>query len=262
MTITIPPSTASYTLAASGTTASNAGTRGQFANGQPVGIYITGSNDTLINTGTIIGGYNNAGSGLLAGVAVNSATGDSVTNQVGGLIENTYSLAAGIVFYLSAGQVTNAGTIIGGVGPAGSSGDGIVLDGGGSVTNLSTGTISGGGIYFGAKSVAGTVTNSGIILGDSVYGAVYMKAGGTVTNLAGTIAANGAHYGIKITGGAGTVTNAATITGGSTAGSAIILSAVAGNRVVDQAGGVFIGSVNGGSNATMELGSSASAGGL
>ena len=90
-----------------------------------------------------------------------------------------------------------------------------------------------------------------------------MKLGGTITNLAGTIAANGASYGTKIIGGAGTdLLNAATITGGSAGGNAIILSAVAGNRVIDQAGGVFIGAVDGGSNATMELGSSASAGTL
>ena len=102
MTITIAPSTASYTLS-SGTTASNAGTRGQSINGQPVGIYITGSNDTLVNTGTIIGGFNNTVSGLVAGVAVNSGTGDTVINQVGGLIQNTYSIAAGIVFFATAG---------------------------------------------------------------------------------------------------------------------------------------------------------------
>jgi hypothetical protein len=262
MTITIPPSTASYTLSANGTTATNAGTRGQSINGQSVGIYISGSNDTLVNTGTIIGGYTNSGTSLFAGVAVNTATGDSVTNQVGGLIENTYALAAGIVFYNAQGTVTNAGTIIGGVGTPGGSGDGIALWAGGSVTNLSTGTISGGGVYDGTRGVAGTVTNAGKILGDSVYGGVYMKVGGTVTNLAGTIASNGAAYGIKIVGGAGTVTNAATITGGSASGAAIILSAVAGNRLIDQSGGVFIGTVNGGSGATMELTSAASAGTL
>jgi len=59
MTITIPPSTASYTLSAGGTTTSNAGTRGQYVNGQPIGVFIAGSNDTLVNTGTIIGGYIN-----------------------------------------------------------------------------------------------------------------------------------------------------------------------------------------------------------
>src|SRR5580700_11767015 len=102
MTITIPSSVASYTLSASGTTASNAGTRGRFTAGQPIGIYITGSNDALLNTGTIIGGYG-SGVGLFAGVAVNGGTGDSVTNQAGGLIENTYSFAAGVLFYATAG---------------------------------------------------------------------------------------------------------------------------------------------------------------
>ncbi len=150
------------------------------------------------------------------------------------------------------------------MGSSGASGNGIDLDAGGSVTNLSGGTNNGGGVYLGTKGSSGTVINSGIIIGDSVYGGgVYMKpTGGVVTNLAGTIAANGAQYGIKISGGAGTVTNAATITGGSASGNAIILSAVAGNRIIDQTGGVFIGAVNGGSNATMELASSATAGTL
>ncbi len=103
MTITIPSSVASYTLSASGTTASNAGTRGRFANGLPIGIYITGSNDTLLNTGTIIGGYTSAGGGLFAGVAVSTGTGDSVTNQSGGLIENNFSFAAGIGFLCRGG---------------------------------------------------------------------------------------------------------------------------------------------------------------
>src|ERR1700722_8766834 len=260
MTITIPPGTSSYTLSTSGTTASNAGTRGQHTKNQGLGIYITGSNDVLVNTGTIIGGYPTNGTGLTAGIVVNTATGNSVTNQSGGLIEDTYSFSAGIIFNAAAGMVTNAGTIIGGVGSSGRSGDGIVLGAGGGVTNLSTGTISGGGIYFGTKSVAGTVVNSGKILGDAVYGAVFMAKGGLITNLAGTIAANGAAYGVKIGRAAATVTNAATITGGSASGTAIIMAAVAGNRVIDKSGGVFIGGVNGGSNATMELASSASAG--
>jgi hypothetical protein len=262
MTITIPSSVASYTLSASGTIASNAGSRGQHVAGQPLGIYIQGSNDTLVNTGTIIGGYASSGLGIVAGVGVNTATGDSVTNQSGGLIQDTYTFAAGIIFYTTAGSVTNAGTIIGGIGVPGESGNGIDLDGGGSVTNLSTGTISGGGVYEGIKSVAGTVTNSGKILGDSVYGGVFLAKGGTVTNLAGTIAANGAAYGIQITGGAGTVTNAATIAASSAGGNAIILTSGFANRVIDQTGGVFIGTVNGGSAATMELASTASAGTL
>jgi hypothetical protein len=260
MTITIPPSTASYTLSASNTIASNAGTRGKSVSGQPIGVYIQGSSDTLVNTGTIIGGYASTGLGLVAGVGVSAATGDSVTNQSGGLIQDTYTFAAGIIFFAPAGSVTNAGTITGGIGVIGESGNGIDLDGGGSVTNLSTGTISGGGVYDGTKGVAGTVINSGQIIGDSVYGGVFLAKGGTVTNLAGTIAANGAAYGIKIGAAAATITNAATITGGSASGTAIVMGAVAGNRVIDQTGGVFIGMVNGGSNATMELASSASAG--
>jgi hypothetical protein len=99
------------------------------------------------------------------------------------------------------------------------------------------------------------VINSGIILGDSVYGAVYLTHGGMITNLTGTIGANGAAYGVKISGGGGTVTNAGTITGGGTSGTAVLLATGVTNKVIVDPGAVFIGTVSGGtpSLSTLEL---------
>ena len=146
MTITIPSGSNTYNLMRSGTIANNAGTRGKLTVGVLAGVYITGSNDTLVNTGTIIGGYANPAfnypiSPITAGVVIKGGTGDSVSNQAGGYIQNKYSLGVGIEFYNTAGTITNGGTITGGVGSQDNSGVGIVLLAGGQITNLGTGTI-------------------------------------------------------------------------------------------------------------------------
>lgn len=156
------------------------------------------------------------------------------------------------IYFVTAGSVTNSGLIASGQGPLGGSANGIVLHAGGVVTNNGTGTISGGGIF---AQGAATITNSGQILGDSVYG-------GIVTNLAGgVISYGGADYGIEISGSA-TVTNAGTITAGSASGTAVVLAYGYTNRVIVDPGAVFIGQVIGGtpSDTTLELATGASAG--
>ena len=93
---------------------------------------------------------------------------------------------------------------------------------------------------------------------------VSLKAGGVIQNLAGgTI--NGGYGGIYIAGG-GTVTNAGTITNIWNVGMALLFAPRTTNRLIVQAGAVFIGGVNGRSMdfsvSTLELASSASAGTL
>lgn len=249
---------ATYPLASSAVTAVNAGTVGTSSSN--IGVLITGSNDILTNSGVVNGGTT---SGTKGAVVVKTGTGDSITNQSGGVIQGHGNLVAGI-YLATAGSVTNFGTIASGQGPSGNSANGIVLHAGGVVINSSTGasigTISGGGVF--AQGVA-TVTNSGLIIGDSVYGGVDLAAGGIVTNLSGgTISYGGAGYGIEIAGGGGTVTNAGTITAGGTNGSAVILSSGVTNEVIVDPGGVFVGSVTGGTpaDATLELAAGGSTG--
>ena len=253
-TLPITATGATYTFAA-GLTRGSPGA----ADGVYMDHYTIGSNNVLINSGTLVGGsFGSSGYASFGGVAVAGA-GDSVTNLVGGYIEGAGTDTNGITFARFFGTVTNAGRITGGGGPQHYSSAGINLKYGGIVTNLSTGTISGGGIYAGySAGDTGTIVNSGVILGNSVYGGVYLKQGGTVTNLAGgTISANGGAYGIRIAHANGTVTNGGTING------SVTLAAGYTNRVVVDPGAVFSGQVNGGGSlATLELASGSSTGTL
>jgi len=138
-----------------------------------IGVYIQ-TPGSVTNSGTIIGmGGQRGGFGVFLGAS------GSVGNT--GLIKGGY----GVLFFHGAGTVTNSGTIEGTKpfifeGMIG--GGGVDLFGvGGSVGN--TGLIQGfyGFLGVGIDNYAGTVTNSGTILGS-----VSLGAGGTVTN-SGTI---------------------------------------------------------------------------
>jgi Hint domain len=212
-------------------------------------LFVSGSNDVLTNTGTFTG--------------ISFSRSGTITNQVAGYIKPQISgFHYGLVI-TGSGSVTNFGRITGG----GANVNGIILDNGGFVSNASTGTIT-GGIF--VKGAAARVVNTGIVLGNtyggnSYYGAVYLTKGGSVTNLTGGVITSvstlaGQNYGVKIVGGAGTVTNAGTISG-SGGGLAISLVPTAGNMVIDTAGAVFNGKVNGGmANSILELASGASTG--
>ena len=261
-TKTLPDSTtATYTYNGSGVTLVNAGIQGATgASGLNFGFVVAGNNDTLMNNGTVFG--------QRVGVYV-TGSGDSVINAAGKKITATEPDQAGVNFYNFSGTLTNYGIISGYAnsvngGPAGNA---VELEHGGVVTNF--GTLQNGGVLVGGA--AGTVVNSGVILGNAAYGGVYMRFGGQVTNLAGgLISANGATasykgappYGVFIHGGAGTVTDAGTINGNT--GNAVELAAGFQNRLIVDPGAVFVGTVSGGTaiDATLELASSASEGTL
>jgi hypothetical protein len=280
------------TITTSGGTYTNSGVFGSTSYSTGAGITMTGSNEVLINTGSILGG--GPGYGALRTENAN----ESVTNQVGGFIYGAQNNDSGI--YSSAiGTVTNFGIIKSASATIGGSGCGVAMENGGAVTNNTGGTISGGGIII--QNAAGTVINSGLISGSSGYGAIALNDGGVVTNLAGAIDAVGGTYGVRIAGaagtvtnagtivggslygvyltsggavdnqagtisasiggygvrisGAGTVTNAGTITGGTNTGSAVKLDPGYVDRVIVDPGAVFIGTVDGGviSKSTLEL---------
>ena len=268
---TIASGTTQYLISGTGGTYTNAGSRSVTATGtiaKPA-VLIEGNNDTIVNTSTGL-----ISSNSYEGMEVFTSPGfvTFITNQSGGIIRGTntaskptdgINIQDGTKTTPIQATIFNAGLIYGD-GYAGVNGIDFNNHAIGTVINLSTGTISGGGIY-GYAQPGDSVVNSGVILGDSVYGAIYFKDGATVTNLAGTIAAGaGNKYGIKIIGAAGTVTNAGTITGGSPTGNAVILTSGFTNRVIVDPTGVFIGTVSGGgaTTATLEVDSGSSQGTL
>jgi hypothetical protein len=265
-TRTLPNSTsATETYTGSGVTLVNAGVQGAPGeSGLNYGFIIYGNNDTVINNGFIYGQRS---------AVYFKGTGDSLINAAGKKITATLPDEAGVYFYYS-GSVTNYGVISGyanGAPPIDRN-NAILLTDGGVVTNA--GTLSNGGVQ--VQLAAGTIINSGVILGNLAIGAVTMNVGGIVTNLSGgLISGNGATeaynaalpYGVWIKGGAATVTNAGTIIGGGvsgTTGYAVRLGTGFQNRIIVDPGAVFKATVSGGTaaDATLELASSASKGTL
>lgn len=163
------------------------------------------------------------------------------------------SNASGVGVYGPAGtaqSVTNAGSISG-------ASYGVQLAGGGLVTNLGGGTVSGGtagvaldtgvslanagtvsGGAYGilALGVPGSVMNTGAVTGGTV--GVQLNAGGSVTNAAGGQITGS--YGLYVN-APGTVVNAGTVTG--TQGAGIYL--LQGGTVTNQATGVIAGGTYG-----------------
>jgi hypothetical protein len=260
-TKTITNSTsATYFYSGNGVTLVNVGV--QAAPGQSgvnYGVEITGNNNTFINRGTVFG--------QRVGVYI-TGSGDSVINDPGKSIIATEPDRAGVNFYDFSGTVTNNGLISGYANAQhGTGGNAIELEHGGAVTN--TGTLSNGGVYIGGAS--GTVVNSGVILGNAAYGGVYMGAGGQLTNLSGgTISSNGGTvgfhgapgYGVSVGTASATITNAGLISGGTNY--AVRLGVNVANRLIVDPGASFVGTVSGGTavDATLELASGASMGTL
>jgi hypothetical protein len=247
MTVTITGKVGQSTYTGSNAAVLSVG-NGTFSGGGPA-LFISGSNDVLTNQGTF--------------TSISFSGTGTITNQAGGYITpQVLGFHYGLVI-TGSGSVTNFGRITSG----GANVNGVILDGGGFVSNASTGTITGGIFVRGATA---SVINAGNVLGNayhgsSYYGAVYLAKGGSVTNLTGGVITSvstlaGQNYGVKIIGGAGTVTNSGTISG-SGGGLAISLAATSGNRVIDNAGAVFNGKVNGGTaSSILELASGASTG--
>ena len=100
---------------------------------------------------------------------------------------------------------------------AGTGANGVYLQNGGTVSNASSGTITGG--LFGARVLggAGTVTNQGTITGAADEG-TRLQQGGSVANTGTAARITGGGIGVYVNGGAGVVTNQGTITGTSTNG--------------------------------------------
>jgi hypothetical protein len=179
------------------------------------GVYITSG--TAIDSGTIVASVTNSGTGLIqgntgvsitgaAGTVTNSATiigtsGDGVYLKAGGIVNNSGTIQGlsdfqdvGVYIAGSAGTLINSG-VISAVNPAGR---GVYLAAGGSVNN--SGTIQGFVDFGDTGGGAGTLTNSGTILGNDID----LFAGGSIENMAGLIGGR-----VEINGSGGSVINLA-----------------------------------------------------
>jgi FG-GAP-like repeat/FG-GAP repeat len=206
--------------------------------GQVAGVFVKNAAGTVTNAGNIFGtGSQSTGVYLENnGAITNESTGNITGEKFGAFIEGGF------------GSIANYGSI------SGATYDGVVLGLGGMVTNAAGAAISGAsaGVYVKYRA-AGTVTNSGGISASGTSGTgVELAGGGIVTN--NSIASIAGHsFGVFLTGGAGTVTNAGTISGTT---DAIDFAGTAANRLIVNPGAVFLGNVvAAGTTNTLELAS-------
>lgn len=208
------------TIAASGTTAASVGIQmngtagsaggtitneatGAISGGQ-FGIY-SNQAATLVNAGTVSAAGAVTGTTTITPTAVAVLFGTGRVENAGGISGTKYG-----VYLIGAGTVANTGTI------AGTGDSGVVLNGGGLLSNTGTAAaITGarlGAYLFGTR----TVVNSGSIGGTgSVGDGVLLTAGGTFENQAGG-RVTGARIGVRATGTVATgMSNAGTLSGGS-----------------------------------------------
>lgn len=180
---------------------------------------------TLGNGGTIV---NRALNALSYGIGFDQ--GGTITNSATGHVAGVY----GIVIEGEAGVVTNSGTITGLTDGSITGGGlrGIDLRAGGTVTNNAGGLITafGGGIFIDG---GGAVSNSGSIV-SSGFNGVRIEDGGTIVNNEGGYIEGGAAAASVVNGG--TITNAGTMVG--TGGSDAVL-VNGGGLIVNTATGVM-----------------------
>ncbi|MBW0001941.1 MAG: VCBS repeat-containing protein [Hyphomicrobiales bacterium] len=199
------------------------------------GVYVnTGSSGTVTNNGGTITATSTSGAGVDLG------GGGTVTNNSGLITGGNF----GVFTTGAQGTVTNSASISGA--------HGVDLVQGGSITNNATGVITGqiAGVAS-STSASSTVLNTGHITATAGSGAD-IEGGGSVTNASGGNI-TGSTFGVFMTGGASTVTNAGTISGTT---DAVNFAGTAANRLIVDPGAVFLGNVvAAGSTNTLELAS-------
>jgi hypothetical protein len=201
-------------------------------NGGTYGVVITGTAGTIVNLGTIRGQLSRSiyltagGSVYNIGTASLIVSGNGNGNDAG-------VRSNGAAYVLNQGTIRSTYT------------EGVYLNAGGTINNTGRaaaveGHIDGAAIY----NSAGYVTNSGRISG-TVKNGIFLGTG-TIINEAGGII-NGPMSGVDFYLSSGRVTNAGTISGGT---DAIKFGGTGTNRLIVDAGAVFIGAVTAASSAS------------
>lgn len=211
-------------LAAGTVTGTLSGLGSQFVNFGQVDVD-AGASWVFSATSVVEGGLANAGS---IRSSVRLATEARVTNQATGLIIGPIALDA------SEGAVTiaNAGRLVGNA----TTGNGVRLSGGGTVTNSAGGTISGRTAIYASPLGSATIVNAGRLQGNALGGwGVDLKEGGTITNQAGGTITG--YYGVNAGYLASTLTNAGGIRGSDAGG--IGVGFKTGGTITNQAGGTI-----------------------
>ena len=217
-------------LHASGAGAAYVGNGGSIT-GSGDGIDVADTSGTVTNSGDIAGG---------GGYGVRLALAGGVTNTVSGAITGAGKDAVHID---GAGQVFNHGSI----GATGNDASGVSINGPGSVYNVAGGVIRGPRHGAAVINGPGTITNAGSIISNNpTTGGAALDGGGVLTNQAGGYIAGG--YGVYVFGG-GTITNAGTIKSNAGVDTAVDFVGGSPNRLIVDAGAVFVGVANGGNAA-------------
>ena len=219
-------------------------------------VYFTGAAGTVLNAGQIIA----AGTASSRGVALYA--GGYLSNSATGTISATGNGNA-VRVQAAAGTIVNAGTLSSNF----TGRSALAFQSGGFVRNVAGGLIQGGawnGIY--GTGGATTIVNAGTIVGNGsgANNGIQLFAGGSITNAAGGTISAPFKTAIYVKGGAGTVVNAGIISSGTSG--AVGFAAGFANRVIDDPGAAFIGTVDGGNTlgatavSTLELASGATVG--
>ena len=161
----------------------------------------TGTAGQITNHG-LLDSKSASGTGVEEAAAKSTLTNYGVITAGG---SGAYMIGAGAV-------VTNLGTITG----QGTSGDGVALANGGSITNGTLASIAGGNDGILIEANGGTINNDGSISGRAANGIKIGSGNGTIVNAAAA-SISGAVYGVVINAN-GNISNNGTVTGQSGAG--------------------------------------------
>ena len=225
------------------------GTGGSITNAASATIFGDGWGILIAKPGTVVN-HGSIAAGVNQGIAFDQ--GGAVTNSVSAvIIGGTGRGNAGIFVFGGAGSVVNDGSIT----DAGTFGDGIILEAGGSVTNATSGSITGGYRGLIVTGGAGTVVNQGSIWDTGTAGmgpvllyhggiGVDLTSGGQVAN-ATSASITGGYRGVYITGGAGLVINEGSIAAlSTTAGiAAIAVDLTSGGMVTNAQSASIMGNI-------------------